>query len=62
MKRKFYAVSTIIKDCDIISNLIGYQYAEEKPANSFKSKNRTDYYIDWFESKEEAEEFVKSQL
>ena len=62
MKKKFYAVSTIIKDCDIICNLIGSIYAEEKPANSFKSKNRADYYIDWFDSKEEAEKFVKNPL
>ena len=60
--KRFYAVSTVVTDKETSCKVIGWQDAYEKPANSFKSKNRADYYIDWFDSKEEAEEFVKSQL
>lgn len=59
--KRFYAVSTIVSDKEPISKVIGWQDAEDKPACSFKHNSRADYYIDWFESKEEAEEFVKSQ-
>lgn len=60
--KRFYAVSTIVTDKETTCKVIGWQDAEDKPACSFKSNSRADYYIDWFESKEEAEEFVKSQL
>lgn len=39
-------------------NIVASQAAEERPANSFKSTNRADYYFDWFDSKEEAEKFI----
>lgn len=60
--KRFYAVSTVVTDKETTCKVIGYQDAEDKPDCSFKHNSRADYYIDWFESKEEAEEFVKSQL
>lgn len=33
--------------------------ADEKPENTFNSTPRADIYIDWFDSYEEADEFVK---
>lgn len=32
--------------------------AEEQPADSYVSTSRKDIYMDWFESREEAEKFV----
>lgn len=55
----FYCVATtVFSSGKTVMNLVASQAAEERPANSFKSTNRADYYCDWFDSKEEAEKFI----
>lgn len=55
----FYCVATtVFSSGKTVMNIVASQTAEERPANSFKSTNRADYYCDWFDSKEEAEKFI----
>lgn len=55
----FYCVATtVFSSGKTVMNIVASQAAEERPANSFKSTNRADYYCDWFDSKEEAEKFI----
>lgn len=55
----FYCVATtVFSSGKTVMNIVTSQAAEERPANSCKSTNRADYYCDWFDSKEEAENFI----
>lgn len=36
--------------------------ADEKPESTFKSTTRADIYTDWFDSYDEAEEFVRDSV
>lgn len=57
----YYCVSTTILDSGkVLMNLVTSRAAIEKPNNTSKSTNRGDYYLDWFDSKEEAENFIKN--
>lgn len=60
MKKKiYYAVATtIFNDGRAIVHLAGTAEDYVKPTNKYHSTARADRYIDWFESKAEAEEFV----
>lgn len=55
----FYCVSTtVFPNGRTFRNFEVSRLAEERPANSFESTNRGDCYLDWFDSKEEAEKFI----
>lgn len=58
-KQTFYAVATtIFDDGRTIVRLAGTAEDYVKPTNKCHSTARADRYVDWFESKAEAEEFV----
>lgn len=58
-KQTFYAVATtIFDDGRAIVRMAGTAEDYVKPTNKFHSTARADRYVDWFESKAEAEEFV----
>lgn len=59
-KQTFYAVATtIFDDGRAIVRLVGTQVDWVCPKNKVHSTPRADRYIDWFESKEEAERFIE---
>lgn len=58
-RRQFYAVLTTITDTKSTATLMGMVRAEDKPEGEFKSTNRADYYIDYFNTKEEAQRFIE---
>lgn len=56
----FWCVTTLVDDQGTVRAAItNFVEAANKPENSSKSTSRKDIYHDWFESHEEAEEFVK---
>lgn len=58
-KQTFYAVATtIFDDGRVIVRLAGTAEDYVKPKNKYHSTARADRYVDWFESKAEADEFV----
>lgn len=58
-KQTFYAVATtIFNDGRAIVRMAGTAEDYVKPTNKYHSTARADRYVDWFESKAEAEEFV----
>ena len=57
---KYYAVCTSCYDNGrITSNLVDAIEAEERPENTWKSTRRCDIYVNWFDSYDEAMEFIK---
>ncbi len=57
---RFWCVSSSFDDRGRGSaSIVDVIDADMKPEGSFRSTSRKDYYTDWFDSKEEAEEFVK---
>ena len=60
MKKLYYAVlTTVYNDGNVISNIVDYQYYDIKPEPVFTTNWRCDTYIDYFDSEQEAKEFVK---
>lgn len=58
--KKYYAVCTSCYDNGrISSNLVDTIEAEERPENTWKSTRRCDIYVTWFDSYDEAMEFIK---
>ena len=58
-KKTFYAVATtVFADGRTIVRLAGTQIDWVRPQKKFHSTPRADRYIDWFDTKEEAERFV----
>ena len=58
--KTYYAVCTSCYDNGrITANLIDTIEAEERPENTWKSTRRCDMYIDWFDSYDEAMEFIR---
>lgn len=56
----YYAVTTTIDDKGkVTANITSTIQAAVKPEQAFKSTSRKDIYVDWFESREEAEQFAK---
>lgn len=56
----YYCVTTSFNDKgNVAAAITKTKEAVSKPENSFKSLKRKDIYNDWFESMEEAEEFVE---
>lgn len=59
-KQTFYAVATtIFDDGRTIVRHAGTQVDWVCPKSKFHSTPRADRYIDWFESKAEAEKFIE---
>lgn len=58
--KTYYCVATTIRDnAPVISHIVETIEADKKPESTMKETSRYDYYTDWFESLEEAEEFVR---
>lgn len=58
--KTYYCVATNVPDRGAVtSNVIDCIEAKEKPQSTMKSTPRADYYCDWFESREDAEEFIQ---
>lgn len=55
----FYCVTSTIYDSGRATICINHVEADEKPQNSYKSTNRADYYNDYFDTLEDAENFKK---
>ena len=59
--RTFYCVTTTIRDNGQCScNIVHSVEAEIKPESKYKSTSRADYYTDWFERLEDAQNFVET--
>lgn len=59
-KQTFYAVATtVFDDGRTIVRMAGTQVDWVRPKNKFHSTPRADRYIDWFDSKAEAEQFIE---
>lgn len=58
--KTYYCVTTSFDDKGRVTAGITNQIeAEEKPESTFTETRRKDIYNDWFESMEEAKEFVE---
>lgn len=58
--KTFWCVTTTVYDSGrVAANITSTVEAVSKPENDFKSTKRKDIYHDWFESQEDAENFVK---
>lgn len=58
MNTYYCVATTVFNSGKTIMNLVASQTAESRPENTFKSTNRADYYCDWFDTKEDAENFI----
>lgn len=57
--KKYYCVVTTVDDYGNTSaNIVEVREAKTKPLDDFRRMSRKDIYIDWFESKEEAENYI----
>ncbi len=54
----YHAVSMTVGERGTFIKYAGEVQAETKPENSMTSTARADYYMDYFDTKEEAEEFI----
>ncbi|RHN01509.1 hypothetical protein [Dielma fastidiosa] len=60
---KYYAVvSCYYGDGKVSANMVDTVEADKKPKNSCTGSQYCDSYVNWFDSVEEAEEFVKQTL
>lgn len=58
--KTYWCVTTSVDDRGrVVANITNTVEAASKPENSSKSTDRKDIYNDWFESLEEAQEFVE---
>ena len=58
--KTYWCVTTSVDDRGrVVANITDTVEAVSKPENSSKSTKRRDIYNDWFESREEAQEFVE---
>ena len=58
--KKYYAVcNSYYNNGRVTANLVDVVEAEEKPQDTYKETKRCDVYVNWFESYEEAMEFIK---
>lgn len=59
--KTYYCVTTTIHDDGRTSVILTCsRQAEERPANKCTSTDHTDYYTDWFDSAEEASDYVRN--
>lgn len=56
-EKTYYVVSSVITETRASVHLAGTVKAAEKPETKFRSTNRADYYLDYFDTLEEAEKF-----
>lgn len=61
MNTYYIVTSTFFDDGHSAIKQAGCVQAEKKPESAFKSSSRADYYVDYFDSAEEAINFVNSQ-
>lgn len=59
MKTYYAVIASYFDNGRVTSNLIDMVSAEKKPEGTFHSTRRCDCYIDWFETKEEALEYIE---
>jgi len=58
--KTFWVVATSVDDHgDIISNIVGTEMHVSKPETIYRETGRRDIYLDYFESREAAEQFVR---
>lgn len=58
--KKYYAVTSVIyDDGKVTMRITDTVCAVHRPKNVSKSLARKDIYVDWFDSKEEAENYIK---
>lgn len=61
--KKYYGVITTYDDYGkVTANLIDVKEGDQKPENEFKSTEKKDIYIDWFESLQRANQFIEQSL
>ena len=58
MKTYYVVCTSFFDDGRVVSNVVDTVAAYEKPKPDFKSTRRCDIYVDYFETAEEAREFV----
>lgn len=58
MNTYYCVATTVFNSGKTIMDLVASKTAENKPENTFKSTDRAEYYCDWFDTKEEAENFI----
>lgn len=56
--KTFHAVAITIGPVRSTTRYVGEVQAEKKPESTVKSTGSTDYYMDYFDTQEEAERFV----
>lgn len=59
MKKYAVVVSTFDNRGNVTANIVDFVEAEKKPEQEYISTRSKDIYTDYFDSFEEAEEFVK---
>ena len=58
--KKYYAVcNSYYNNGKVIANLVDVIEAEEMPEDIYKETKRCDVYVNWFESYEEAMDFIE---
>lgn len=58
--KKYYAVcNSYYNNGKVVANLVDVIEAEEKPEDTYKETKRCDVYVNWFESYDEAMNFIK---
>lgn len=60
MKTWYVVCSSFYDNGRVVSNIVDTVSSDEKHEQGFKSTRRCDIYIDYFDSLEEAREFVES--
>lgn len=58
MKTYYVVCTSFFDDGRVVSNIVDAVTASEKPEQGFKSTRRCDIYVDYFETAEEARDFV----
>ncbi len=57
--KKYYCVATTIYDDGLVlSNVVSTKITEKRPQSKMRVSTNADYYWDWFDTLEEAKEFV----
>ena len=63
MKKTYWAVSSAYYDYGhVCAHIVDSIEAEEKPESTSKSSRRADFYVDWYESLEEAQNAVREAV
>jgi len=59
MKTYYCVTSVFYNDGRVTAAITSEQATEDKPEDGYTSTSRRDIYTDWFDSREQAEAFVK---